>query len=168
VPDTTLETPHSLGSQGRRTSPGGASGRAQSQAFVVRHVWWFVGVAVVVFSAIVVRWADSRPGYDPYGWLVWGYQLLHWNLNLGGAPSWKPLPLLATAPFALFGHNALYLWMVLSVSVSFAGTIFAARIAYRVVNRDGRAMWPAVIAAVIAGFGMYGICTTCSARSPTR
>jgi hypothetical protein len=157
VSDTTLETPHAFGPEGRPSSPEGASTDAHEQPFVLRHVWWFVGVAVVVFSAIVVRVLNTRPGYDPYGWLVWGYQLLHWHLNLGGAPSWKPLPLLATAPFALFGHSALYLWMVLSVSVSFAGTIFAGRIAYRIVNRDGRHRWPAIAAVLIAGFGMYGI-----------
>ena len=133
--DTTIETPHSLGPEGRQPSPEGQSADGRDRPFIRRHVWWIVGIGIVVFSIIVVRWANTRPGYDPYGWLVWGYQLLHWNLNLGGAPSWKPLPLLATAPFALFGHNALYLWMVLSVAVSFSGTVFAGRIAYRVVNR---------------------------------
>ena len=157
VSDTTLETPHTLDPEGRRSSSEGGSASGAEQSFLRRYVWWIIGVLIVLVSIAVVRWANTRPGYDPYGWLVWGYQLLHWNLNLGGAPSWKPLPLLATAPFALFGHNALYLWMVLSVAVSFSGTVFAARIAYRVVNRDGRHLWPAVVAALIAGLGMYGI-----------
>ena len=77
--------------------------------------------------------AGSRPGYDPYGWLVWGYQTWHASLNLGGAPSWKPFTFLFTVPYSLFGHYALWLWMTTAVGSSLAGCIFAGRIAYRVV-----------------------------------
>lgn len=138
------------------------------------HVWWIVAVLVVAISAGVVWGAGTRPGYDPYGWLIWGYQSLHWNLNLGGAPSWKPLPLLFDVPFALFGSASLWLWMVTSVAVSFAGSIFAGRVAYTLVDRWGAAhapadssvpaprwrRWgraPAIAAALFAALGMYGI-----------
>lgn len=114
-------------------------------------------MAVILFAAAIVRWAGTRPGYDPYGWLSWGYQTLHLQLDLGGAPSWKPLPLLFTVPYALFGHFALWLWMVTAVAASFAGTIFAGRIAYRIVNADGRYRYAAVGAAIFAGLGMYFI-----------
>ena len=40
----------------------------------------------------------TRPGYDPYGWLVWGKLTIHLKLDTNGAPSWKPLPFLFTVP----------------------------------------------------------------------
>jgi hypothetical protein len=123
-----------------------------------RHPWALAGVALVIFSAVFVRWAGTRPGYDPYGWLNWGYQTLHLSLDLGGAPSWKPLPFLFTIPYSLFGHFALWLWMVTSVSISLSGSIFAARIAYRLTGAEGDRR-PAVIAAVFAGLAVLGIAT---------
>jgi len=62
------------------------------RAFALRHVWWLVGIAILAGSAGIARWADTRPGYDPYGWLIWGYQTIHGTISLRGAPSWKPLP----------------------------------------------------------------------------
>jgi hypothetical protein len=156
VSDTTLETPHFLGPEDRQPSGPGGTDRG-NQTFLRRYVWWLVGAAVLVFSAAMVAWTKTRPGYDPYGWLIWGYQTLHLNLDLGGAPSWKPLPLLFTVPYSLFGHAALWLWMVTAEAAAFAGTIFAGRIAYRVVNADGRYRNAAIAAAIFAGFGMYGI-----------
>ncbi len=118
-------------------------------------------MGVIIVSAAIVRWVNTRPGYDPYGWLIWGYQTLHLHLDLGGAPSWKPLPLLFTVPYALFGHYALWLWMVTAEAAAFAGSIFAGRIAYRVVNSGGngdrRYVYAAIAAALFAGLGMYGI-----------
>lgn len=126
-----------------------------------RHLWWLVALGLIVVSAIIVRVTNTRPGYDPYGWLIWGYQTLHGSLDLGGAPSWKPLPLLFTIPYALFGHFSLWLWMVTAEAAAFAGSIFAGRIAYRIVSRDGgparRYQYAAIAAALFAGLGMYGI-----------
>ena len=62
-----------------------------------------------------------RPASDAYGWLVWGYQTVHVSLDLGGAPSWKPLTYLFTVPFALFGHYEIWLWMFFSAAVALAG-----------------------------------------------
>ena len=64
-------------------------------------------MGLVAFSTALVYWSRTRPGYDPYGWLIWGYQTLHLNLDLGGAPSWKPLTWVFTVPYSLFGHVAL-------------------------------------------------------------
>jgi hypothetical protein len=128
------------------------------RGFIRRHPWWTTGVGLVVLSSALVLWAGTRPSYDAYGWLVWGYQTLHLTLDLGGAPSWKPLPYLFTVPFALFGHYQLYLWMVTCVALSLAGSIFAGRIAYRLVGGEDRdRRWPAIVAAVFAGVTVLGL-----------
>jgi hypothetical protein len=126
-------------------------------AFIRRHPWWFVGAGIVAFSTALLLWAGTRPGYDPYGWLVWGYQTLHLDLDLGGAPSWKPMPYLFTVPFSIFGHYALWLWMVTCVSVSLAGSIFAGRIAYRLTGADREHRYAAIAAALFAGLALLGI-----------
>jgi hypothetical protein len=122
-----------------------------------RYAWWLVAIGLVVVSAVFVRVAGTRPGYDPYGWLVWGHQTLHLSLDLGGAPSWKPLPYLFTVPYSLVGSFAMWLWMVTSVTISLAGSIFAGRVAYRLTGTDGDRRWPAIAAALFAGIALLGI-----------
>ena len=74
-----------------------------------------VGVAWVV-------WTGMRPSYDAFGWLVWGHQVLHWDLNTDGAPSCKPLTFLFTLPYALAGANPqMWLWMITSTVGALAG-----------------------------------------------
>ena len=96
----------------------------------------------MLFSAAFVRVTNTRPGYDPYGWMVWGYQTWHLTLNLGGAPSWKPVPFLFTVPYAVAGHYQLWLWMITATAVALGGTVFAARIAYRLVGGNGLRLDP--------------------------
>ncbi len=156
--EQTLDPPQS----GPAPEPGDQppTGRSAT-ALLRRHPFAVAELALLVFSALLVIWARTRPGYDPYGWLVWGHQTLHLSLDLGGAPSWKPLPYVFTVPYALFGHYQLWLWMVTSVWISLSGTLFAARIAYRLTARDGDAgtRWPAIAAAVFAGLGLLGLQT---------
>jgi hypothetical protein len=120
---------------------------------------------VVAISTVLVAWARTRPSYDAFGWLVWGYQTLHLSLDLGGAPSWKPLPYLFTVPYALFGHYQLWLWMITAVSLSLAGCAFAGRIAYRLTLHEsaidgeggGDRHYAALAAAVFAGVALLGL-----------
>jgi hypothetical protein len=133
----------------------------------MRHrVWVVTGIGLVVVSTLLLLWARTRPGYDPYGWLVWGYQTVHFSLDLGGAPSWKPLPYLFTVPYSLAGHRyELRLWMITAVAVSLAGSIFAARIAYRlggggpgVLNASKpEQRYAPVAAAIFAGVAVLGL-----------
>ena len=114
-------------------------------------------VGLLVLSTLIVVWAKTRPGFDPYGWLVWGRQTVAGNLNTNAAPSWKPLPYLFTAPFGLFGHYQLWLWMITSLAVSLAGAVFAGRIAYRLTARDTEERWPAYVAAAFAALALLGL-----------
>ncbi len=114
-------------------------------------------LATLLVSTLIVLWARTRPGFDPYGWLVWGHQTLAGNLNTNAAPSWKPLPYIFTAPFALFGHYELWLWMITSVAVSLSGMVFAGRIAYRLTAETSQQRYAALAAGLFAAIAMLGI-----------
>jgi hypothetical protein len=156
VSDTTLEKPHTLGPGGRDPSSPSRSG-AGGRSLLSRSTWWLVGLGVLLVSAIVLRWANTRPGYDPYGWLDWGYHTLHGSLNLGGAPSWKPFTFIFNVVYALSGHWAVYLWMLTAVSISLSGAVFGGRIAYRMTAREGGSHWIALAAGVFGGAAVLGI-----------
>jgi hypothetical protein len=122
-----------------------------------QHPWWATGIGLVVFSGALVVWARTRPGFDPYGWLVWGRQTLTASLDTNAAPSWKPLPYLFTVPYALAGHYQMWLWMITSVAVSLSGVVFAGRIAYRLTAAPPERRWAGIAAAVFAGLALLGI-----------
>lgn len=122
---------------------------------------WVLGAAAIACGAIAfVTATGMRPGFDPFGWMVWGYQVLHGSLNTSGAPSWKPLTFLFTLPYALFGHAQVWLWTVTSVVGALAAGVFAGRIAYRLTGPvvPGRRFAP-FVAAAFAGVAVMGIQT---------
>jgi hypothetical protein len=114
-------------------------------------------VAVLAASVLFVALSRMKPAYDAYGWMVWGRQTLHWNLNTDGAPSWKPLTFLFTLPYALVVHWQTWLWMVTSVAGALSGGVFGGRIAYRLTGPSPQRPWAPVIAALFAGLGILGI-----------
>ncbi len=114
-------------------------------------------MGLTAFSVVLVYWANTSPGFDPYGWLVWGHQTLSASLDTNAAPSWKPLPYIFTVPFALAGHLQLRLWMITSVAVSLSGVVFAGRIAYRLTDAPPERRWAGIVAAVFAGAALLGI-----------
>jgi hypothetical protein len=86
----------------------------------------------------------SAPTYDPWSWIVWGREILHGDLVTLEGPSWKPLPVLFTTPFALFGDDvAPALWLV----VARAGGVLAFAMAYRLGARLA-GQWAGAIAAI--------------------
>jgi hypothetical protein len=112
---------------------------------------------VLAAATLFLVLVNLRPGYDAFGWLVWGRQVLHWDLNTDGAPSWKPLPFLFTLPYALAGRSDMWLWSVTAVAGTFAGVLFAGRIAYRLSGPAPERPWAPWVAAALAGFGVLGI-----------
>jgi hypothetical protein len=121
-----------------------------------RYPWVLAAVGLLVVSLLVVVWSGARPGYDPYGWLVWGKLTIHLKLDTNGAPSWKPLPFLFTVPYALFGHYQLWLWMVTSVAISLSGVIFAWRIAFKLVEAEPQRRYAAYAAGLFAAAFLLG------------
>jgi len=135
-----------------------APNRRQSVAqFVSSYRWPLGAVGLLLISTLVVLWARARPGYDPYGWLVWGHLTVHLKLDTNGAPSWKPLPFLFTVPFAVVGHYALWLWMITAVAISLSGVVFAWRLAFRLVDAAPERRYAAYAAGLVAGVALLGI-----------
>jgi hypothetical protein len=119
-------------------------------------VWTGVAVAVVVIAFLFVLISGMRPAFDAYGWLVWGHQALHLNLNTNAAPSWKPLSFLFTLPYAVVGRTALWLWMTTAVAAALAAAVFGGRIAYW-LTAQGSPRYAAFAASLLAGLGVLGI-----------
>ncbi len=124
---------------------------------ILRHPALLTAAGLLALSAVIVRVANTRPGFDPYGWLVWGHQTLSLSLDTNAAPSWKPLPYLFTVPFALVGHWQMWLWMIASCAVALSGAVFAGRIAYRLTAAPAERRWAAWAAALVAGACLLGI-----------
>ncbi len=124
---------------------------------VLRLRWLLGALALLVISLALVLWAGARPGYDPYGWLVWGKLTVHGALDTNGAPSWKPLPFLFTVPFSLFGRLALWLWMVTAVAVSLSGPVFAWRIAHALTGAGPGRRYAGHLAGAVAAMALLGV-----------
>lgn len=84
----------------------------------------------------------SVPTQDSWSWIVWGREVAHLDLSTTGGSSWKPLPVLFTTVYSLFGdHAAPSLWIMTSRAGGLLAILFAFRIAKRFAG------WPAGIAA---------------------
>ncbi len=90
----------------------------------------------------------STPTYDPWAWIMWGREILHLDLVTEGGPSWKPLPVLFTAPFSLFGADVaptLWLW------IARAGALLSLVMAFRLGRRLTGEGLPGWVGGVVAG-----------------
>jgi hypothetical protein len=139
----------------RRASP--PSARETALELAHRFRWVLAAIGLLALSTVVVLWARARPGYDPYGWLVWGKLTIHLKLDTNGAPSWKPLPFLFTVPYAVVGHYQLWLWMITSVAISLSGVVFAWRIAFKLTASDPARRYAAYAAGLFAAVFLLGI-----------
>jgi hypothetical protein len=100
------------------------------------------GVLLLVLSCLLLatlaHLLPAGPTYDPWAWITWGREITEWDLDTRTGPSWKPLPVLFTTPFALAGDEAApELWLVIAQ----AGGLLAFAFTYRLAAR--LAGWPA-------------------------
>src|SRR5947209_1545793 len=112
---------------------------------------FYAGLAVValVISAITLA-VPSTPSYDPWSWLIWGREIVHLKLTTTGGPTWKPLPVIFTTIFALFGKAQPDLWLVVARAGALAAAVMAFRMAFRLTS------WIAVLSGGSASAGAEG------------
>ncbi|HEX8207126.1 MAG TPA: hypothetical protein VF587_13780 [Solirubrobacteraceae bacterium] len=110
-----------------------------------------VPVAIVAGSVALAALSllfPSAPTYDPWAWIIWGREITQLDLDTVDGPSWKPLPVLFTTVFALFGDTAApNLWLVVARAGSIAALPLGFLLAVRLVG-DRRAGAVAGLAAV--------------------
>src|SRR5579884_754971 len=98
------------------------------------QLYLWLGLAALLIAACSLL-IPSTPSYDPWAWLVWGREIVHLNLQTTGGPSWKPLPMIFTTVFALFGGAAPDLWLVVARAGAVMAVVMTFKMAWR-VTRD--------------------------------
>ncbi len=105
------------------------------------------GIAIAVASLTFQRAAN----FDPWGWIVWGREVLHLNLDTATGPSWKPGPVVFTTGFALFGALAPTLWLL----AARLGAVLAVVMAYRLAQREAGWLAGVVAASLLLLMGGF-------------
>ena len=99
------------------------------------------GAFAVAALSLLAPWALA---FDPLAWLVWGRETGRLALDTTSGPSWKPLPVVFTTPFALAGDAAPALWLIVARAgglLALAGTyLLAARLGGRWAGVAGAAV----------------------------
>jgi hypothetical protein len=99
---------------------------------------FYVGLFIVsVLAGALSLLIPSTPSYDPWAWIVWGREIVHLKLHTTGGPSWKPLPMIFTVPFALFGNAAPNLWLVVARAGAFASVVMVFRLSFQLTREIG-------------------------------
>jgi hypothetical protein len=125
----------------RRGGRPAARRRVLSSAASAPRPWRLLVAGCVALAALSLL-GPAEPTYDPWAWIIWGRDITQGDLDTVEGPSWKPLPILFTTPFALLGEAAPYLWLL----VARVGGLLAVAMTYRLADRlAGR--WAGVIAA---------------------
>lgn len=91
-------------------------------------------VSACVAVAVVSLRLPASLGYDPWAWVVWGREVGRLDLSTTGGPSWKPLPVLVTAPLSVAGDQAPALWMVTMRALGLLSLVSVGRLAARMAG----------------------------------
>src|SRR5205807_7521959 len=97
-----------------------------------RFYLWLGAIPLVIAALSLL--IPSTPSYDPWAWLVWGREIVHLNLQTTGGPSWKPLPMIFTTVFALFGRAAPDLWLAVARAGAVAAVVMTFKLAWRLTR----------------------------------
>jgi hypothetical protein len=155
------------GSTAELTAPAVGAPRSLGSVALTRRLeggrlYLVLAVGALLIGALTLL-IPSTPSYDPWAWLVWGREIVHFNLQTTGGPTWKPLPVIFTTVFAPFGKAQPDLWLV----VARAGAVMAAamvfKLSWRLTRGIGNALagerrrlllGPALLAGVIAAVSL--------------
>jgi hypothetical protein len=110
-----------------------------------RGITWLVLGCLAL--AALAHLLPAAPTYDPWAWVIWGREITEGALDTRTGPSWKPLPVLFTTPFALTGDRwAPELWLVIAQAGGLLALAFTFRLAQRLAG------W---VAGLIAAAGLF-------------
>jgi hypothetical protein len=106
-----------------------------------------LAAAALLVAAVSVA-VDQTVRFDPEGWLRWGRELAGGAgpLDTSGLPSWKPLPVVVTAPLAAVGLATPAAWLVLAR----AAGLLALGLMYRLTARRAGPLAGVAAAGVLA------------------
>lgn len=112
-------------------------------------------VACAILAALSAAVLPTVPSYDPWSWVVWGREVSdpHLSFIVNGGPSWKPLPVMFTTVFGLFGGAAPTLWVITARIGGLMAFVAAYRLAALAVTRLGHPR-AAPVAGVLAAAGL--------------
>jgi hypothetical protein len=142
--------------------PAPAFGRRESLTSGVTSARFYLGlIAVALVIGALSLVIPSTPSYDPWSWILWGREIVHFKLQTTGGPTWKPLPMIFTTVFALFGKAAPDLWLVIARAGALMASVMVFKVAMTLVRGlgtrfgslpvEGPAAWAApVLAGVLA------------------
>jgi hypothetical protein len=127
--------------------------------FPDRHGLWYAPflwsvLACLVLAAVSAAVLPTVPSYDPWAWISWGREVTdpHLSFAISGGPSWKPLPVLFTTVWALFGSTAApTLWVITARAGGLLGMVAAYLLASRLVRGP---RWAKAAAGLIAAAGI--------------
>jgi hypothetical protein len=111
-------------------------------------------LACIVLAAISAAVLPTVPSYDPWAWISWGREVTdpHLSFAISGGPSWKPLPVVFTTIWALFGSaGAPTLWVITARAGGLLGIVAAYLLASRLIRGP---QWAKIAAGLIAGAGI--------------
>jgi hypothetical protein len=118
-----------------------------------RYQHRYTGLAVLVGCIGVATASLPLPvllGFDPWVWLIWGREALRGGIATDGSVAWKPLPVLVTAPAAVFGDAAPALWTVVARAGGLFGLVLVARLAVRIARQVRGGATAGAVAATVA------------------
>lgn len=101
--------------------------------------WWVAAALLLAAASLPLGHALA---FDASAWVVWGREVWSLDLATGAGPSWKPFPVLFTAPFAALGDGAAGAWLVIARAGALLAVLGAARLAGRAAGP-----WAALVAA---------------------
>ena len=101
---------------------------------------WLALLALVLAAASLTF--PSTPSYDPFSWLIWGREIFRASTGTGlvadqtlqitGGSSWKPLPVVFTTVFALFGSAQAALWLLVARAGAALTVLVAVKLTVRI------------------------------------
>ncbi len=126
-------------------------------AWAREHPLAFWSLASLLLGALSCAIWTPVPGFDVQSWINWGWSASHPQTGgflIRGGPSWKPLPVVFTSFYGLFGQAAPTLWMITARAGGILGLAGVFRLSLELTDRAGLPRWSGWVAGVVGCLGL--------------